>query len=116
MKIIHYADAPAKIMESDAVKGVTARVLIGKGDQAPNFCMRLFTIAQGGFTPRHSHPWEHEMFVHAGEGEMWDGSSWNPMSPGTALFVPENAPHQMRNIGTAPLVVVCLIPSGPPEL
>ena len=59
MKVINYAEAPAKTFDNDVAKGVTGRVVIGKADKADNFCMRVFTLAPGGHTPRHSHEWEH---------------------------------------------------------
>lgn len=114
IKLCH--EVEAKRFESDAVKGVAGRVLIGKADGAPNFCMRMFEIAPGGFTPRHAHPWEHEMFYHSGRGEVFGGGKWNPVQPGSVVLVEPNEEHQIRNTGDAPLVLVCLVPSGVPEL
>ncbi len=45
MKIVNYQESPSHIFNSEAVKGVTGRVVIGKEDQAHNFCMRVFTVA-----------------------------------------------------------------------
>jgi quercetin dioxygenase-like cupin family protein len=42
-------------------------VVIGKQDGAQNFSMRVFEIAPGGHTPKHAHPWEHEMFIMRGK-------------------------------------------------
>ncbi len=39
-------------LEGETVKGVNGRVLIGKADGAENFCMRLFELSSGGYTPR----------------------------------------------------------------
>ena len=116
MKIKEYADVEATRFDSDIAKGVAARVVIGKGDGAPNFCMRVFEIAPGGYTPRHAHDWEHEMFVHAGAGEIYCQGQWLPLAAGKAVFVPGQEEHQMRNVGQEPLVVVCLIPGSAPEL
>ena len=116
MKIKEYADVEATRFDSDIAKGVAARVVIGKGDGAPNFCMRVFEIAPGGYTPRHAHDWEHEMFVHAGSGEIFSRGQWHPLTAGKALFIPGQEEHQMRNVGQEPLVVICLIPGSAPEL
>ena len=70
MKIIHYSDAEPKHFDADAVKGVTGRVVIGKDDGANNFCMRFFEVAEGGYSPKHSHKWEHEIVIHSGKGEV----------------------------------------------
>lgn len=116
MKIKEYAQVEATHFNSEVARGVAARVIIGKKDQAENFTMRVFEIAPGGHTPRHAHDWEHEMFVHAGCGEIYGQGAWSPLTPGKAVFVPANEEHQMRNNGGENLVVVCLVPGSAPEL
>ena len=116
MKIKQYAEVEATFFESEAAKGVAARVVIGKKDEARNFYMRTFEISPGGHTPQHAHDWEHEMFVHAGDGEIYGNGRWNPIKPGNVVFVPANEPHQMRNTGNEKLLVVCLVPASAPEL
>lgn len=116
MKIKKYADVNATRFENPEVKGVAGRVVIGKDDGANNFCMRVFEIDTTGNTPRHSHAWEHEMFVHSGEGEILGNGQWTPIRAGDVVFIPGNEEHQMRNNGKEPLTVVCLVPSSAPEL
>jgi len=116
MKIIKYTDVSATPFESDKVKGVLGRVVIGKNDGADNFCMRVFEIAPGGNTPKHAHDWEHEIFIHAGEGEIYHNGRWNLARYGNVVFMPANEEHQIRNTGKEPFVFVCLIPSKAPEL
>ncbi len=116
MKIIPYNDVKAIRIESDVAKRVTARVVIGKNDGAENFCMRVFEIAEGGNTPRHSHDWEHEMFVHAGVGEIYCSGRSTPVKAGSVAFIPGNEEHQIKNTGKELLVIACLIPSKAPEL
>ena len=116
MKFIKYTDVKPTNFDDGPAKGVAARVLLGKADGAANFYMRVFEIAPGGHTPRHAHAWEHEMFVHAGEGEVFGNGQWRKMEAGNALFIPGNEEHQMKNTGQVPLVVVCLVPAGAPEL
>jgi len=116
MKIIRFTDVEPTRFDNEVAKGVAGRVLVGKADGAPNFCMRTFEVAPGGHTPKHAHAWEHEMFFHAGEGELFGDGKWTPVSAGCAAFVPGNAEHQIRNTGDKPLVLLCLVPSGAPEL
>ena len=116
MKIKQYADLQPTLFDGGLAKGVAARVVIGKKDGAENFCMRVFEIAPGGHTPKHAHDWEHEMFVHAGAGEVYGNGQWQPMQAGNVLFIPGHEEHQMRNTGKELLVVVCLVPASAPEL
>ena len=94
MKLITYSDVKPTHFDNGPAKGVAARVLIGKADGAENFCMRAFEIAPGGHTPKHTHDWEHEMFVHAGPGR---GLRQWPMAAGAGR---QGAVHAgpMRNI------------------
>jgi quercetin dioxygenase-like cupin family protein len=116
MKIINYKQAPSHAFNSEMVKGVTGRVVIGKDDGAKNFCMRVFTVAAGGFTPKHSHAWEHEVFVHAGRVRMLRGGEWADVESGSVLFIPGGEEHQFENSGKDDFVFVCLIPSGIAEI
>ncbi|PHR27929.1 MAG: cupin [Desulfotalea sp.] len=116
MKIVAYKDVPAHEFNSDKVQGVAGRVVIGKADQAHNFCMRVFTVKPGGFTPKHSHAWEHEVFIHSGIGKVYQDSEWRVVSSGTAIFIPGNEEHQFMNSGEDDFVFVCLIPSGVDEI
>ena len=116
MELKQYSSIDATHFDNEVAKGVAGRVLIGKSDGAPNFCMRLFEIAPGGHTPKHSHAWEHEMFYHSGQGEVFGNGTWNPVGPGSVVYVKPGEEHQIKNTGNVPLVVVCLVPSAAPEL
>ncbi len=116
MKITKYSDIEAKTFESDAVKGVTGRVAIGKADGADHFCMRVFEVEKDGFTPKHIHDWEHEIFFHAGNAEVLIEKDWKAVSAGSVAFIPGNIEHQIRNTGESKLVFVCLVPAGAPEI
>jgi quercetin dioxygenase-like cupin family protein len=116
VKATHYRTIEPKHFDSGAARGVAGRVAIGRADGAANFCMRVFEIAPGGHTPLHSHPWEHEMFYHSGRGQVLVDGVPNPVEPGSVVFVPPGAEHQVRNTGAEPLVLVCLVPPAAPEL
>ncbi len=116
MEVTHYKQILPVTMDNEVVKNVAGRILIGREDGAKNFCMRLFEMGVGGYTPRHSHDWEHEVFVHTGNGEVSIEDQWYPLSPGSAIFVPSNVEHQFRNTGEEMFTFVCLVPSKAPEL
>lgn len=116
MKVENIKDVPPVVMENEMVKNVAGRVMVGKEDGAENFCMRVFEIGPDGFTPKHSHAWEHEIFVHGGKGEVFIEDKWHPVSAGSAVFIPGDIEHQIKNISEETFTFVCLIPSGVPEL
>jgi quercetin dioxygenase-like cupin family protein len=116
MKVVRYSDVEATRFDNEVAKGVAGRVVIGKNDGADNFCMRIFEITPGGNTPKHTHDWEHEIFFHSGDGEVFSDNQWKPVKPGSVVFIPSNEEHQIRNSGNGLLTFVCLVPAKAPEL
>lgn len=98
-----------KIVETDKVKGVLKRVLIGL-NVAPNFVMRLFTIKSNGVIEKHTHPWEHEIFVLKGKLTVIGESGEFVLEEGDFLFVQPNEVHGFRNDVEEEVEFLCLIP------
>ncbi|HIC95597.1 TPA: cupin domain-containing protein [Candidatus Bipolaricaulota bacterium] len=110
--IRHYTEVPAEPVEMEGARDVKVRWLIGERDGAPNFYMRLFELAPGGHSPRHSHDYEHEIFILEGEGTALYEGEEHKIEPGYSLFIPPNAEHQLRNTGNGLLRFLCLIPKA----
>jgi quercetin dioxygenase-like cupin family protein len=88
----------------------TIRWLITAKEGAPNFAMRLFELAPGGYTPYHSHSWEHEVFILDGTGEITTETDPRAIKQGDAILVLPDEKHQFRSTGPQPLRFICLIP------
>jgi quercetin dioxygenase-like cupin family protein len=116
MRIKNFTDVAATEIDNGLAKGIRARVVIGRDDGAENFCMRVFQLAPGGCTPRHTHAWEHEIFVHEGDGEIFGNGAWHPFRKGSVVLVEAGEDHQIKNSGAGTLTFVCLVPSTAPEL
>jgi quercetin dioxygenase-like cupin family protein len=116
MKILKYTDVNPTYFETDKAKGIAARVVIGKKDGAENFCMRVLEFSPGGYSPKHSHDWEHEMFIYSGEGEFYHNGQWLTAQTGNVIFIPSNEEHQIRNPSKELLIIVCPLASKAPEL
>lgn len=109
--IVRKADEVEKnVVEEEGAKGVNVRWLISKEIGAPNFAMREFEIEPGGYTPYHTHHWEHEVYVLEGEGVAVGPEGEHPIKPGTVVFVPGGEEHNFRNTGDIPLRFLCLVP------
>ncbi|SPF50141.1 Cupin domain family protein (fragment) [Syntrophobacter sp. SbD1] len=78
--------------------------------------MRVFEFSPGGYSPKHSHDWEHEMFIHSGEGDFYHNGKWTTAKTGSVVFIPSNEEHQIRNSGKDLLIVVCPLESKATEL
>lgn len=99
--------------EEDGAKGVVMQWLLDSRCGAENFAMRRFVIEPGGFTPLHAHPWEHEVYVIRGVGEVTCGGQVSCFAPDTALLIDPDEEHQFRNTGVEPLEFICMVPKGP---
>ncbi len=73
MKVQPHEDVPSAAVDMPGAHLCRVRWLIGQPDGAPNFAMRQFEVAPGGYTPKHSHPYEHEVFVLEGSGVVLEG-------------------------------------------
>lgn len=102
--------APRIYHDGETVKHVEKRVLVGPADSAPNFSMRKFTVGAGGCSPYHTHPWEHEVYVLSGRGEVRFADGSQPVRPGDVAFVPPNDEHQFVNTGTDAFEFLCMVP------
>ena len=109
MKIFHYDTVKAEDAGEGASK-VTIRWLITKKVGAENFAMRLFEMEPDGYSPLHTHSWEHEVFILKGEGIVFDGEKATAVKAGDVVFVPSDKQHQFKNNGEKPLKFLCLIP------
>jgi len=110
MKIVDYKEVKAEAVDFEDVKDVKVRWLISDKDKAPNFAMRLFEGGPGGYSPLHTHNWEHEVFVLEGEGVANNGEEETKIKKGTVIYVAPNEKHQFRNVGDSIFKFICLIP------
>lgn len=112
MKVTPYDEVKSVEVTMPGSHACKVRWLVDEQDGAPNFAMRQFEVAPGGYTPRHSHPYEHEVFVLEGEGTIYEGDEPKPLRPGTVVFVAPDEVHQFKNNGTAPLKFLCFVPNS----
>ncbi len=111
MKLVNFKRGSFKEVDDPKAKHVSMQVLISAQDGAPNFAMRIFQVKPGGFTPHHSHPWEHEVFILKGKGKLRVEEEEREFQYGDAIFVPPNLIHQFKNNAEDELLFLCLIPA-----
>jgi quercetin dioxygenase-like cupin family protein len=112
MKVNNYQDVPQQPVTMEGSHGCRVRWLLGERDGTPSFAMRQFEVAPGGYTPRHSHPYEHEVFVLEGTGVVFEEDRPHKLAAGDVLLVRPDEVHQFRNTGTVPLKFLCLVPNS----
>lgn len=112
MKVNHYQEVESNPVDMEGASGCCVRWLVDQHDGAPTFAMRQFDVAAGGHTPKHSHPYEHEVFVLQGNGVVVDGDTERPLKAGDFIYVAPNDIHQFRNTGDAPMKFLCMVPNS----
>jgi len=108
MKKVSHKDVKSTSIEG--TKGVEFRPLLAENVNPPNFYLRVFDIALGGYTPLHRHAWEHEVFVVSGSGKIVLDGREDVLTEGDAVFVEPDELHQFVNDGKKPMRMICVIP------
>jgi quercetin dioxygenase-like cupin family protein len=104
-------DAARTRVEMAGVSGVTMAVMLGREHGAPHFALRQFVVEPGGHSPRHSHDYEHEVYVVEGSGTVLLNGKENEIKAGDVVYVPADHEHQFRaRDDGAGLTFLCLVP------
>jgi quercetin dioxygenase-like cupin family protein len=109
MLIRNIHDSPHEPVRMEGVRGARMSVMVGRSDGAPHFALRSFAVEPGGHTPRHSHDYEHEVYVVAGGGTVLLEGRENPVREGDVVYVPADQEHQFR-AGQGGLRFLCIVP------
>ncbi len=91
-------------------EGALKRVVFAQKEGAPNFAMRIFDLPPGCGSSGHAHDFEHQVLVLQGQGVLTGPTGETPFAVGSALFIPPNERHQLRNTGDETLRFVCVVP------
>jgi quercetin dioxygenase-like cupin family protein len=102
-------DAALKPVEMDGVEGVRMAVMVGREHGAPNFALRQFIVEPGGHSPRHSHDYEHEVYIVEGQGTVLLNGAERAIKGGDVVFVPADHEHQFK-AANGGLKFLCLVP------
>lgn len=109
MVIRNIDDAEPRPVDMAGVQGVRMSLMVGREDGAPNFALRHFKVEPGGHSPRHSHDYEHEVFVVDGGGSVLLEGQYRPIRKGDVIYVPADHEHQFK-AGEQGLRFLCLVP------
>ena len=111
MKIDKSGNVVKSSVQMEGAEGVEVRWLISKDDGAENFAMRMFELAEGGHTPLHTHPHEHEVFIVEGEGVFVCEGREYPFEAEHFILAPGGTEHCFKNTGQSSLRFLCMIPA-----
>ena len=85
-------------------------IITSRNDDAPNFSMRLFKIGPGGYTSKHKHSFEHEVYVINGEGYIILDDKKIKIEKGNAFIIYPYETHQLLS-EKGDLEFICVVPN-----
>ena len=106
MRIVSYKEVEAK--EAEGSSKLKIRWLNDEGSKI--FAVRHIEIKPDGYSPYHSHSWEHEIFVLEGSGTAIREKGMQLIKVGDLISIPGEEIHQIKNTGKSTLKILCMIP------
>lgn len=90
-------------------EGTEKRVVIGPREEVPTFVMRVIDLPPGS-SYYHSHDWEHEVFVLAGEAVLVSEQSEIPLKADDVIYIAPFEKHGLTNKGQDIFRFICVVP------
>ena len=112
MKIISLDSIEKTGVDMEGAKDVRKQMPLSSRDGSPIYSFRVFTIAPGGHTPYHTHPFEHLNYIIEGEGALvTESGEERAVKKGDFALVLPDEKHQYRNKSAGePMVMICAVP------
>ena len=111
MYIKKRSEITRKKLEGDTINNVEKQVLIGGEQRWNSHVMRMFTLGKDGYSPKHSHPWKHIVYIVRGEGVILIDNIEYPVQGDSVAVVPGNTEHQFSQKGDNEFVFMCIVPT-----
>lgn len=110
MSILRKEDMPAVAIDMPAAKNVLKQTAITGKEGWEGWSMRIFTLKEDGYTPRHSHDWPHINYIIKGEGSLFVDGKEQRVTQGDTAFVKGGEEHQFKNTGAEDFSFICIVP------
>ncbi len=110
---LRWDDVPVRAYgpENSGADRATRQVLIGAGENSPNFHMRYFAVQPGGHTSLDQHPHEHGVYVLHGRARLRLDEKEHELNAGDVVYIPGNEVHQFFALGEEPFGFLCVVPA-----
>jgi len=110
---LRWVDVPVRAYgpENSDADRATRQILIGTGEDSPNFHMRYFAVQPGGHTSLDQHPHEHGVYILHGHARLRLGNAEHELNAGDVVYIPGNEVHQFFTLGQEPFGFLCVVPA-----
>lgn len=110
MIVNHEDNVETVVFNSPDAKGASMKALISPKEGWEGYVMRVLELSEGGYSPKHSHPWPHINYMLEGEGILYIDGVENEVKKGSYAYIPENSLHQFKNAGKGVFKFMCIVP------
>jgi len=109
-----YKDVSPILSEKEGFKGMLQRFIWSKDDGCGRFAMRIMEFEPYGHTSYHAHLEEYDFFFLEGEPAIVNAEGNEiRLKVGDTVYVPSDEPHQIKNLGSTIMKMLCMIPILP---
>ena len=108
--ITHEDEVESVELTGEGIEGVRKQIAVGPRDGWQDGYMRIFTLAEGGHTSMHSHPWWHVNYILEGEGLLYIDGVAHPVRKGSVDYIEAGELHQFVNTGHGNFRFICIVP------
>lgn len=110
----HLLDIPAEKIEKEGFHAMSARFALTKQDGVPHYALRVMEFGPGGCTSLHAHKEEHEFYFLDDHAALVTANGEQvKMRQGDCVYIAPRELHQLKNLGSGIMRVVCTIPILP---
>ena len=110
MPVMKYNELERTEISGDGIKNINKTRVISEDNGWDGHCLRVFKVTAEGYTPHHSHDWEHVIHVISGEGQVEIDGEIHKLTAKDFVFVPPNVVHQFKNTGSEDFEFICIVP------
>lgn len=110
MVVSHVGRVEGKEYNGNGAKSVIKKSVLGPQEGWKDYVMRVFELEAKGYSPRHTHPWPHIVYVIYGKGIIHIDGTDHEVQEGSFAYVPENSLHQFLSGEQEKLSFICIVP------
>lgn len=110
MIVSHEDNVETVVFDNPEAKGASMKALISPKEGWEGYVMRVLEISEGGYSPKHSHPWAHINYILKGNGILFLEGEEHQVKEGSYAYVPEDKAHQFKNDGEGIFKFICIVP------
>jgi len=97
------------VTHPDALKAAM-KTLMGPSEGWDGHVMRIIELEEGGYSPKHTHPWPHINYMIEGKGVLFLNGAETEVEAGSFAYVPAGELHQFKNTGNTMFRFICIVP------